>query len=283
MGNGIQTRLANEVINDYFTPNIKAEVILDTLLTPYVTQIVKSQCRLDTELITKEMSVREASGDDQDNQDDRGAKIDYVLADSDLLYLVELKTVKGSISAAQAKRYTQNCRGKTFGMVLGNQLFHILSKKFHIAENSLLPASDKGLEALFQAIFKKYGASAPAPGSDYAESAMSLLKKRGWGSSYKYLYTAGQILNYREKHGDLWDKPLRLLYLTPKGEPILSKSISGEEREKWEDGKFYIKPNDFPSLSLAGFFSALKPDAADEYDLLVKFIIGGIYSVEGSS
>ena len=29
------------VVNDYFTPNIKAEVILDTLLTPYSTQIVQ--------------------------------------------------------------------------------------------------------------------------------------------------------------------------------------------------------------------------------------------------
>ena len=28
------------VVNDYFTPNIKAEVILDTLLTPYVSEII---------------------------------------------------------------------------------------------------------------------------------------------------------------------------------------------------------------------------------------------------
>ena len=30
-------------VNDYFTPNIKAEVILDTLLTPYIPRILKSR------------------------------------------------------------------------------------------------------------------------------------------------------------------------------------------------------------------------------------------------
>ncbi len=33
--------ICDQVVNDYFTPNIKAEVILDTLLTPYSTQIVQ--------------------------------------------------------------------------------------------------------------------------------------------------------------------------------------------------------------------------------------------------
>ena len=52
------------VINDFFTPNIKAEVILDMMLTPYVTEILKNQAgnMFEGELhfITKEMSVRES-------------------------------------------------------------------------------------------------------------------------------------------------------------------------------------------------------------------------------
>lgn len=36
--------IANWVVNDYFTPNIKAEVILDTLLTDYAAEIIKAQC-----------------------------------------------------------------------------------------------------------------------------------------------------------------------------------------------------------------------------------------------
>lgn len=32
------------MVNDYFTPNIKAEVILDALLTDYAAEIIKAQC-----------------------------------------------------------------------------------------------------------------------------------------------------------------------------------------------------------------------------------------------
>ena len=48
------------VVNDYFTPNIKAEVILDTLLTPYSTQIVQGQLNElvgSLTFLTKEMSL----------------------------------------------------------------------------------------------------------------------------------------------------------------------------------------------------------------------------------
>lgn len=48
------------VVNDYFTPSIKAEVILDTLLTPYIEKIVQIGCEEITEELrfaTKEMSL----------------------------------------------------------------------------------------------------------------------------------------------------------------------------------------------------------------------------------
>lgn len=48
------------VVNDYFTPNIKAEVILDTLLTPYSTQIVQGQLNElvgSLTFLSKEMSL----------------------------------------------------------------------------------------------------------------------------------------------------------------------------------------------------------------------------------
>ncbi len=38
--NDLVKEIKNWVVNDYFTPNIKAEVILDTLLTPYVSEII---------------------------------------------------------------------------------------------------------------------------------------------------------------------------------------------------------------------------------------------------
>lgn len=47
-------QIKNWVVNDYFTPNIKAEVILDTLLTPVIHRLVPG-----TELVAKEMSIPE--------------------------------------------------------------------------------------------------------------------------------------------------------------------------------------------------------------------------------
>lgn len=50
-------QIKNWVVNDYFTPNIKAEVILDTLLTPVIHRLVPG-----TELVAKEMSIPEWKG-----------------------------------------------------------------------------------------------------------------------------------------------------------------------------------------------------------------------------
>ena len=52
--------ICHQVVNDYFTPNIKAEVILDTLLTPYSTQIVQGQLNElvgSLTFLSKEMSL----------------------------------------------------------------------------------------------------------------------------------------------------------------------------------------------------------------------------------
>ena len=56
--------LKDQLVNDYYTPNIKAEVTFDTLLTPYITGIVKDGLKknkheVDGEIkfITKEMSI----------------------------------------------------------------------------------------------------------------------------------------------------------------------------------------------------------------------------------
>lgn len=93
--NGLMKQLKKWVVNDYFTPNIKAEVILDMLLTPYVGQLLKNECGIDAVFLTKEMSLEEAL---KPSNDDRGSKIDYIFWGEDV-YLVELKTTSGSIKA----------------------------------------------------------------------------------------------------------------------------------------------------------------------------------------
>ena len=127
------------VVSDYFTPNIKAEVILDTLLTNYAAEIIKAQCGdkvgKNLHFITKEMSLL-----DEDRTDNTGAKIDYILSDSSCVYLVELKTTNGSINPDQARNYLERCvaqfhggvepklaAGKSFGEVLGNKLLSIMA------------------------------------------------------------------------------------------------------------------------------------------------------------
>lgn len=122
-------QIKERVVNDYFTPNIKAEVILNTLLTPYITKIIESQMGAQVgslTSLTKEMSIQEKGG-----PDNRGTKIDYVLEDEkSCVYLVELKTTNGSISSNQIGRYIDNCCGKTFGEALGDKLLKIVRDKF---------------------------------------------------------------------------------------------------------------------------------------------------------
>ena len=279
-------RIKELVVKDYFTPNIKAEVVLDTLLTPYVAKIIENQRErvfgrdgdFDGELvfITKEMSVRESeeskNGPEYGN---RGIKIDYVLGDKKTIYLVELKTTGSGIDSEQAKRYLDNCRGedgktKTFGTVFGNKLLSVMKEAFGDTYKNSFPEpskydksgkpvwdNDEALWKAFSLVFKgprlgkqhlgeKYSMDEPS-GQD-AQAAMELIRKAGWSQSRKYLYTAGQILDYLYKYpeqkGFLWDKPLRLIYLTPKGEsPIPFDKGKFDKRATEKDWSNFYRRN----------------------------------------
>lgn len=227
-------------VNDYFSPNIKAEVILDTLLTPYVTEILgKRYGGFVGELcfITKEMSVPVQGEKVPENYGNRGKKIDYVLADEKTVYLVELKTTDSSIRDEQAESYLENCHGRKFGQVFGTKLLSIMGscfgekvykdfdKAFTFDEKSW---SEKTLKEAFEMIFMKFDKNGN-PASPYAEAARELIRNRHWAQSdsnrsRKYLYTAGQILDYLDldnpdprRRRTLWDKDLKLIYLTPEG------------------------------------------------------------------
>lgn len=121
------------MLNDYYTPSITAEVILDTLLTPYVPGIIRAQCGVqvgESVFVTKEMSILEAGGDSN-----RGAKIDYILAGDDSsedtpVCLVELKTTDSSLKKDQAARYLKNCGDGCFGTVFGDHLLRIVQGAF---------------------------------------------------------------------------------------------------------------------------------------------------------
>ncbi len=125
-GNEFYNYVKKWVVNDYKTPGIKAEVIIDMLLSEYVAEIVQNAInegkeekdKVVLELVSKEFPIRTLTGDApnfQVNKTNRNAKVDYLLASKkpdnsdapwqpEKLYFVELKTTKDSFDDDQLKR-----------------------------------------------------------------------------------------------------------------------------------------------------------------------------------
>ena len=269
-------QIKERVVNDYFTPNIKAEVILNTLLTPYITKIIESQMGAQVgslTSLTKEMSIQEKGG-----PDNRGTKIDYVLEDEkSCVYLVELKTTNGSISSNQIGRYIDNCCGKTFGEALGDKLLKIVREKFPKAS------------ALEDLATLQENAERCGRGKN-ADRARNYLKESKRASTNKYIYTVGQLLDHHT--GDLetlWKAPLRLIYLIPDGKGVFPGRPGGKDKQKraeaerqWQKRKlewdrFYLGPKGVnSSVSLKAAVSGLR-DTKDDLAQLLADIITEIY------
>lgn len=292
----MRDKIKRWTVNDYFTPNIKAEVILDTLLTPYITEIIEDQMGTKVgklTLLTKEMSIQEAGG-----KDDRGAKIDYVLEDEKkYIYLVELKTTNGSVYNSQVERYVKNCCDqisgtvKTFGEVIGDKLLSIIGKRYPLrAEGKRYPSAEPWLKdpvSAFQTV------TAGCNGKLNEEKARDYLEKNGRASTYKYLYTMGQIMDHHpdtDSLKGLWNYPIRLIYLTPDGGNVFpikpkrndkqkqtEKELEWEKlRQDWE--KLYLGPNGIESsVSLAAAGEYLGGKQKDELARLLSDIIKDIY------
>lgn len=92
---------------DYYTPRIKAEVIFDTLLTPFIEEIVGSELnKKDLILVAKEFPLLTNTNNKFSDNENNPGYIDYLLMDQSTLYLVELKTDNQSYSPLQHKRYS---------------------------------------------------------------------------------------------------------------------------------------------------------------------------------
>jgi hypothetical protein len=107
------------VINDYKTPDVKAEVLIDMLISEYINQIYDVYPNLPGEgpsyFITKEFPIKNytvrSSQDNSNNskdykvsKDNRSASVDYLIGKGDILYLTELKTDLNSFSDTQLIR-----------------------------------------------------------------------------------------------------------------------------------------------------------------------------------
>ena len=87
---------------DFCTPNIKAEVIFDMLLSPFITDIVKEGMNSNGRfvLLAKEFPLKVY-------ENNKGPKVDYLLMDDGTsdLYIVELKTDNNSFDVEQYNKY----------------------------------------------------------------------------------------------------------------------------------------------------------------------------------
>ena len=92
---------------DYYTQGIKAEVIIDMLISEYIEEILSSCLGEKVHLIAKEFPIPTFS----QKNDSRNAKVDYLCysdnknKDGVILYLVELKTTSSSIEYEQMLKY----------------------------------------------------------------------------------------------------------------------------------------------------------------------------------
>lgn len=103
-------------VRDYRTPGIKAEVILDMLISEFVEDLIKyhfseQNKTVDVNMLVKEFPIRTLDKDGNKKQNDknkRNAKVDYLVCiNKKELLLVELKTSKKSFDKKQKNRMEQ--------------------------------------------------------------------------------------------------------------------------------------------------------------------------------
>lgn len=215
--------------NDYYTPRIKAEVIFDTLLTPFIEEIVGSELnKKDLILVAKEFPLFSSTISTLNGvpceKSKRSICIDYLLMDQSTLYLIELKTDNQSFSIEQLARYS----------ILKN------SKKSNTAEFlyedfiSLLCYSKKAKEAIQNFENEKklitIGIDAEILAKVYGEKLVEteeqlIVSIKNRNNNRKYLWQLYKMLESsgKNKIRDIFEKEnkggfknLEIIYIVPK-------------------------------------------------------------------
>lgn len=226
--------IKENVVVDYFTANIKSEVIFDMLLTPMIPEIIEAKTGVETEVIAKEFPMLNRNF--AENKDYRNCNADYLLRSTDgqKWYLVELKTTTSSEGKKQKERYEQILKDEvSLYRDFVELLAHIYKVEYIAREDSLL--------TVFEKIKEKEG---NIQEGTYTEIAVQILKKYSRTGSKKYLYTAAQLLEKEVglKHEEAEFKPLEIMYITPDGgvedkikyislKKIIREIRSGEDRK----------------------------------------------------
>lgn len=223
---------AKEVVKDYFTANIKAEVIFDTILTPIIGEILtivySGKSDKEMRLIAKEFPILKEKG--------RYCSwnVDYLMCDDKTVYLVELKTTKGSAGEEQWKRYRNHIGNyhDEFALREGYDFVRLLNhvsktgvpdKEFEDDNKQKSCGKDwiSELKSLFEEIINHSSNDSPEMKTGkYTERAQEYLKRNKANSSKKYLTTAGQVLDHIDDDCEWWNYTKRkVIYLVPANEP----------------------------------------------------------------
>lgn len=136
-------------LNDFCTPNIKAEVIFDMLLSPFITDIVKDGMNSNGRfvLLAKEFPLKVY-------KNNKGPKVDYLLMDDSTsdLYLVELKTDNNSFNKKQYRIYLETQKnsdiGENFCRIIKDNTQEIYYNNFGMVTN--VKGSNKYIRMLYQ-------------------------------------------------------------------------------------------------------------------------------------
>lgn len=136
-------------LNDFCTPSIKAEVIFDMLLSPFITDIVKNGINSNGHLVllAKEFPLKV-------HQNNKGPKVDYLLMDDSTndLYIVELKTDNNSFNKEQYNIYLEIQKngdiGENFCRIIKDNTQEKYYRNFEICTN--VKGSNKYIRMLCQ-------------------------------------------------------------------------------------------------------------------------------------
>lgn len=237
---GIHTVLYEEIIKDYYTANIKSEVIIDTILTPVIAEVLTVIGRQNetingkVRLLAKEFPILKNKNAEGGKPNFQSCNADYLMCDHESVFFVELKTRQESYDDGQMKNYLAHCSdGETFAESAGRNFVYLLnhvsrtgySQNTWTEKMGTLKVKD-ALKWLFEIIInypdEKGTTAYPRTGweekdkrdGSYTQRAIHYLKEEGAVSSKKYLLTAGQMLDTM-KDNALWEKKIKLLYLMP--------------------------------------------------------------------
>jgi hypothetical protein len=212
--------ICDSVLNDYYSAGIKAEVVLDTMMTPVIADLLKEQITFTGKpvYITKEFPLKTSA------EDHRNRKADYVLMDNKSIYLVELKTSMGSIDKEQLDSYGEKLDNYN-GKKLLYEFTELLKSVFGITdeENSdLVSVTDRIVKSLTDSKTgfsdRVSSLSKSDPQEEHREvteqSIRTLMKDNNIKSSKKYLLQAAQIVN-NSNPSDWGTKDIKLIYMMP--------------------------------------------------------------------